>query len=474
MFVKRLLFCLLSLFVAVSAFAGARAKYVFYFIGDGMGVNQVNCTETYLAAIEGRLGTSPLRFADFPVVAFASTCSATNGVTDSAAAGTALASGHKTGNGVLGMSADLSAPVRSIAEQAKAAGVAVGIATSVSVDHATPAAFYAHVGNRSCYHEIGAQLPRSGFDFFGGSDFLIPGGGNASEEADLYEQCRKNGYAVFRGLQEFQRGKADAEKIVLLEAEGEARESLPYAIDRKSGDMSLADMTRAGIDHLSRTAGEKGFFFMLEGGKIDWAAHANDAGTLVREVEDLDRAVRVACEFYEKHPEETLIVVTADHETGGLSLGRGPYELRLDLLKYQKMSVEAYSRRLSKLLGEEKTLTWEFVERDLAENWGFGAGVEIDERQKARLHRAFDALSDGAAAGKKTLYAAVDVLADTARAVLAECALVGWQSGGHSAGYVPVFAIGAGSELFGGRVDNTVIPEKIAEATGWTLSSPSR
>lgn len=132
------------LFVCVAVIANAQAKYVFYFIGDGMGVNQVNGTEMYRAEIQkGRIGVEPLLFTRFPVGTMATTFSATNSVTDSSAAGTALSTGEKTYNGAIGMD-DQKNPLQTVAEKAKKAGKKVGVTTSVSVDHATPAAFYAH------------------------------------------------------------------------------------------------------------------------------------------------------------------------------------------------------------------------------------------------------------------------------------------------------------------------------------------
>lgn len=470
---KRMLLAVALCMVAMIGFAQGKAKYVFYFIGDGMGVNQVNGTETYLAALEGRIGTTPLCFADFPASALVTTFSGTNGVTDSAAAGTALATGHKTKNDALGVLADLSTPIYSVAVSAKKGGAAVGVATSVSIDHATPAAFYAHVGYRGEYYKIGTQLPKTGFDYFGGSGFLKPTDKNNPDAPDLYKQCEQAGYVIARGYKDFQKKMRKADKIILFQTEAATKEnpkSLPYAIDRKKGDLTLQDITRAGIGQLSKSEREgKGFFLMVEGGKIDWACHSNDAATVFHEVKDFDDAIRVAYEFYSQHPDETLIVVTADHETGGIALGRGPYELHTDVFKYQRMSTEAYSRHLSALRQSGKAFTWELVERDLAENWGFGKGVTLSEGQISRLKKAFDALAAGSAEQSKSLYASADALADNARTILAECALVGWQSGGHSNGYVPLFAIGAGSELFNGRIDNTEIPRRIAKAAGWEM-----
>lgn len=139
--------------------------------------------------------------------------------------------------------------------------------------------------------------------------------------------------------------------MILLQTEEASktdRASLPYAIDRKKSDLTLQQITRAGIKFLTQQA-KNGFFLMVEGGKIDWACHSNDAATVFHEVIDMDQAIRVAYEFYEQHPDETLIVVTADHETGGISLGCGPYELHTDVLRYQRMSAEAYGKHIKAL-----------------------------------------------------------------------------------------------------------------------------
>ena len=225
--------------MALAAMAGGKAKYVFYFIGDGMGVNQVNGTETYMAATEGRIGTAPLCFAQFPVAGLVTTFSASNGITDSAAGGTALATGHKTKNGAIGVTADLSAPVQNVAAAAKAEGMAVGIATSVSIDHATPASFYAHVKDRGMYHQIGKDLITAGFDFYAGSDFLQPENKELSGDQTLYDQCEKAGYTIARGYEDYQAKAGSASKMLLLQTEAASRKdrtALPYAIDRRGGE----------------------------------------------------------------------------------------------------------------------------------------------------------------------------------------------------------------------------------------------
>lgn len=463
---KRFLILSSALLMAFSVWAEGRAKYVFYFIGDGMGVNQVNLTETFLAAREGRIGIKPLQFAQFPHAALVTTYSATNGVTDSAAGGTALASGHKTRNGVLGMLADQKTHIPSIAERAKKSGRAVGIMTSVSLDHATPAAFYAHVPARNMYYQIGKDMIAAGFDFYGGSDFLKPSDGAKTGEASLYRQSEDAGYTMVRGYEDYLSKKDEAARVILMqpeEASDKDRSKVPYAIDRSEQDLTLAQITRAGLDFLTMR-GDEGFFMMVEGGAIDWACHANDAATMVRETEDLNEAVCVAYDFYQQHPDETLIVVTADHETGGLALGTGPYEMHTHVLDYQKMSVAAYSaevRRMRETLKDN--FTWEEVKKSLTRVFGFWDKIQLSENQTKKLKDAYKRIVRGIAHNSESLYQKDEELAAVAKRIMNETARIGWQSGGHSNGYVPVFAIGVGADRFSGRMDNTDIPKIIAE-----------
>ena len=460
---KRLSYLLL--FVLLAGMASAQtAKYVFYFIGDGMGVNQVNGTEMYLAEQEGRIGAKSLLFTTFPVASVATTFSATNSVTDSSAAGTALATGSKTYNGAIGMD-DQKQPLQSVAAQAKAAGKKVGVATSVSVDHATPAAFYAYQPDRDMYYEIATDLPKAGFDFYAGGGFLKPTTTADKKEApSIFPIIEAAGYTVARGLQEYQAKAAEAGKMVLIQKEGSAPDCLPYAIDRQEGDLSLAEITQSAIDFLTKGK-DKGFFLMVEGGKIDWACHGNDAATVFHEVVDMDNAIRVAYEFYKKHPKETLIVVTADHETGGLGLGTGPYKLNLKVLDAQKQSQDELSRAITNLRRMRKVINWEEMKEFLGEKMGFWKELPLNWEQEKMLRDAYeDSFVKKHVVFEESLYAKTEPLAVAAKKVMSQLAYLGWCSGGHSAGYVPVYAIGAGSKLFMGKMDNTDIPKRIAKA----------
>ena len=468
---NRLSIILLMFLFALTLSAQGKAKYVFYFIGDGMGVNQVNAAETYLGALQGRIGIQPLCFPSFPYSAFVNTQSATNGVTDSAAGGTALACGQKTKNGTLGMLKDLTTSVSSIADWARNSGAAVGITTSVAIDHATPAAFYAHVKERHEQYTIGKQLVESANDFYAGSDFTIPTDPEYPNGPTLYEEANAKGFTISRGYADYQKRAANAKKMILLQSEEASkadRYSIPYALDRKDGDLTLTDITRAGIDFLMKKQGEKnGFFMMIEGGKIDWACHANDLA-FIPELIDMDNAVKVAYDFYKQHPDETLIIVTADHETGGIVLSRGLYEINLAAVGNQRITIEKLGKELHKMHDVKgDKLLWDDVKTFLAENFGFWDKISLTDEQTQRLESSFKKIMDGTSKDQRTLYQNDDELAVTVRNIMSECAQVGWHVTSHSNGYVPCFAIGVGAEQIHGRIDNTEIPKIVAKAAGW-------
>ena len=465
---KKALLTISLIAMALSAIAQQTPKYVFYFIGDGMGMNQVNGTETYLAAQEGRIGTKPLLFADFPCTAFATTYSASNGITDSAAGGTALATGEKTYNGCLGLMPDSATVVTSVAVWAKNAGAAVGVTTSVSVDHATPASFYAHQKDRGMYYEVGKDLVASGFDFFAGSDFLKP---DRKGEPSIYVQAQNAGYTISRGYKDYLKKAKSADRMIMLQTEEASkrdRHSIPYAIDRKKGDMTLQEITRAGINFLYKKNPEK-FFLMIEGGKIDWACHDNDAATVFEEIIDMDNAVRVAYEFYCQHPDETLIVITADHETGGIGLGNRDYVQRTERLKRQQMSVAEYSKHLDELFKKHgEKITYALIKADLKKNFGFWQTISLSEKQEDDLQQAYDDIIAGRSKDHKSMYSKESAMAFLAKQILNYNSRIGWTSGSHTNGYVPVFAIGAGAETFHGRINNIEIPKMIGKVAGYT------
>ena len=427
---KRILGTLLLLLVVATGFA--QPKYIFYFIGDGMGPSHVLATELYLGELQGVIGRpQKLVFTQFPESAFVTTFSASNGVTDSAASGTALSTGYKTSNGRIGTDANGN-DVYSVAFDAKNAGMAVGIATTVCINHATPSAFYAHNENRNNYNEIAQWMLEADYDFYAGGDAKC----TAEQRNDLYTRAEKQGYTIARGYDDYKAKAKKAGKMMLYQKN--VAEEIPYTIDRTEKDLTLAQITKAGIDFLSRKNKKEGFFMMIEGGKIDYASHSDDAATMIHEVLDFNAAIEEAYEFYKKHKDETLIIVTADHETGGIVLGyTGQYKLNLKALESQKVSVD----NLVAMLKGLKETTWGEVEKMVKEN----VGVELRDK-----HNAEESVNMTHDLANKIAYNAIYDLDRKA--------LISWASGNHSGTFVPLFAIGEEADKFNGVIDNTDIP----------------
>ncbi|MCL2290593.1 MAG: alkaline phosphatase [Bacteroidetes bacterium] len=298
---------LLSCFLLFSLFpCSAQApKHIFLFIGDGLGIG----TLTYSEIIAKEKGET-LCFSQFPVTGLMTTHSADDLVTCSASAVTAMASGEKTKNSMLNIAPDsvhILTPISKILHQK---GYWIGVATTVSLDHATPAGFYAHSLSRKNYYDIAKQLPASGFRFFAGSGFLDP---EPKDSVSIFALLRENGYAVFTSIHQCFGSKSL--KNVLIQPQDKDNVQLPYSISKDKNDFTLAQITQLGIQKLS--ALNEPFFFMIEGGLIDWAAHDNLAEEVYGEVKEFSEAIEVALAFYKEHPKETLIIVAADHETGG-------------------------------------------------------------------------------------------------------------------------------------------------------------
>lgn len=454
------------LFVAIlfSVLSFAQAKYIFYFIGDGMGTNQVLASEMYLAELEGRIGRKPLLMTQFPYSGQVATFSASNGITDSSAAGTCLATGTKTNNGTLGLSPQKDT-LRTIAEILQQQGYGIGIMTTVAIDHATPAAFYAKVPDRDQYYEIGTQLAYTDFDFFGGAGFHKPVNKHNKKTPNLYDLCEEQGYTFAHGYADAQT-KMNAPKLILTQTtDGIDRTkqagSLPYAIDRQEDALTLRQIVSTAIPYLSQRHDR--FFMMVEGGMIDYACHGQDGATAIGETLDMDAALEEAYNFYLAHPDETLIVVTADHETGGMAMGNGGYVLNLQALQHQHCSSWILSDQLSSLF-KDNTPTWEMVKDLLTQQLGFYTSVELTADEDARLHNLYNravAHKDGKV---KTLYKTMNELGSTAIALLNKKAHLGWTSYDHTAHAVPVFAVGVGAERFTGWHDNTEIAPLILKA----------
>lgn len=454
----------LSLLLAISAAAVAMAdapRYIFYFIGDGMGMGQVMATEAYNRTVLGN--NTPILMMQFPVASQSTTFSASSPVTDSAAAGTALATGNKTRNGMLGMSPD-SVPVRSIAAELAGKGYGIALVTSVPIDDATPGAFYAHVPNRGMYYEIGRQAAESGYDFLAGSNLR----GTKDKEGkpnDLLDTFAANGVEIVHGMEQLASAKSD--RILLLNPEEITLGQISFTIDSVAGALNLPDMTEAAINHMKAHKPDR-FFMMVEGGNIDYGGHANDGGTIIKETLNFNQALRHAYDFYLAHPDETLIVVTADHETGGLGLGNNTvgYDLHLGYYDYQKMSKDRLADYCRSARNSRRIYEWEDMQDFLSRNLGFWGPVPVTDEQTAMLKEEFEKCFKGEApTDKKTLYNSFNTFTELVYKVLDNLTGLGWTTNGHSGGLVPVYAIGNGAELFTPLTDNTAIPKNIRRIT---------
>ena len=257
--------------------------------------------------------------------------------------------------------------------------------------------------------------------------------------------------------------------LVLSPFHKEKQNEIGFTIDSIAGALTLPALTRAGLDQLQRTSPDR-FFMMVEGGNIDHAGHGNDGGTILREVINFNQALQEAYDFYLAHPDETLIVVTADHETGGMSVGcrETGYSVRLENAAGQKISKEEFSNLCRAMLRSRRIYTWDDMQEILRDELGFGVNLKLTPEETERLHTMFDEVFEKRASGldQKTLYATFDGFTNEVFNILNAKSGMGWTTGGHSGMPVPVYAVGVDSQLFSPLNDNTDIPAKILSIAG--------
>ena len=443
---------------SVSGLQAKTPKYVFYFIGDGMGIAEATNAQLYNKEVLG--SDKPLLMTTFPVVSMITTHSASSDVTDSAAAGTALATGNKTRNGMLGMDADTVA-VTSVARHLKDAGWGVGLVTSVGIDDATPAAFYTHVPNRGDFYDIDRSLAESGYDFLAGAGMRGTKGKDGKPN-DIWDLLKANNVSVAIGMEQLD---PKAKKVLLLSPfHEEMNNEIGYTVDSLAGGLRLPEMTRAGISHLKRVSPDR-FFMMVEGGNIDHAGHGNDGGTSVREVLNFNEALQEAYNFYLEHPDETLILVTADHETGGMSVGcrTTGYSAHPEVARAQKISKDKFSELTRSMINSGDTYTWEYMQTLLADKFGFGTAVKLSDNEQKELRELFDKTFVEHKAGDdlKTLYSSSNRFVERVFSLLNGKSGFGWTTNDHTGHPVPLYVVGAGAGHFSNFNDNTDLPKKI-------------
>lgn len=446
-----------------SSYSGKAAKYVFFFIGDGMAQPQIAAAEAYLAQANNSsaVNSDQLTFTKFPAQGMSTTYAADRYITDSAAAGTALATGKKTNCGVVGMDPAKAENYTSLSEIAHKAGMKVGIISSVCIDHATPASFYAHQPTRNDYYEIDLQMIDSGFEYFAGGNPRL--GKTPKDKKNILEIMKEKGWTIADDRSKLE-GLTSKDFPILAYGTCFKGDTLKYDLDREKEDVSLAEFTKKGIEVLDN---DKGFFIMVESGKIDWAGHANDAASNIHDTIAFSESIQVALDFYKKHPKETLIVVTGDHETGGMTLGFSgtKYESAFTEVAKQKKSYEWFDKYVVKPYKKDHKNGGSFsdLEGKIAENFGL---TDLSDYERSRLKEAFARSMKGDVEKSKAkedylLYGGYEPLTMTITHLANQRAGLGWTTYSHTAVPVPVFAVGAGQGLFNGYYDNTDVQKKI-------------
>lgn len=459
-------------------------KYIFYLIGDGMGSPQINMTEAALNNPNFKLnltksvGIGDMNLRDFPVAGMQTTHAEDRYITGSAASATALATGFKTTIGTISMNGDATASYETMAEMAKAKGMKVGVVSSVSIDHATPACFYAHTNSRNNYQDIGQDLIASDFDYFAGgsvrhnkySGYTID---NFISDAEAAGYTYVNTKSAFDALNPAS-GKviATLEKFYTNTGDGCA---LPFTMDldaqvSDNDKITLSDFTEKGIELLDN---EDGFFLMVEAGKVDWACHANDVVAATHNMVEFDNVVKLALDFYYAHPDETLIVVTGDHECGGLTLGFAStgYESAFDILQYQEESYVEFSEKVYGWAAAGD-VTFEEAMEEAKASFGLGdaslhADLALSDYESDLLEEAFGRSMSGQSTHApeeiSVIYGYYDPFTVTITHILNNKAGIDWTSYSHTGVPIPVFAIGQGMYEFSGYYDNTDVAKKIID-----------
>lgn len=450
----------LTLFSVDSVCAGLddspQPKNIIFFIADGAGPAYYTMTRDYQRYVNGR----EQLFIDSYLTGTVRTYSTDSRVTDSAASATSYASGIKTYNGAIGVDT-LRRPMLTALEAAERAGLATGLVATSSITHATPASFSSHVSNRQMEPEIAAQQIDKEIEILlgGGRQFYLPAseGGVRTDGRDLLEEASEQGYAVANDLAAFR--SIEQTPILSLFTSGQ----MSYEIDRDTlAEPSLPEMTAKALALLRNAPG--GFFLVVEASRVDHAGHANDAASAVREMLAYDQAFKIAVEFAEEDG-GTLVLATADHNTGGLSLGRtlppdempqgaetywralfgrSDYEWDPGVLRAVSASAELIASRLNDQTGSSAETMREF------------AGIETLTDAESRA-------IESARSGEGNLLLTIGE-------IISRRAGIGWTTGGHTGVDVNLYAFGPESERFRGNLDNADIGKTLLEMLGSEVS----
>lgn len=437
--------------------AEQQSKNLIVLIGDGMGPPQTSLTRLYAQEYEEQAHL----FMDDYLVGTNSTKSApsldgkeSGLVTDSAAAGTAFATGHKTYNGAISLTNEpVAKPLGSILEAAKASGKGTGLITTARLTHATPAVYASHVRSRDNESAIASQYAEADIDvLIGGGESYFVGdekdakfGATAREDGEnLVETFKDQGYTLAYNKKEL--AQAEGDRLLALLSDSH----VPYVLDREATIPTLTEQVEKAISVLEKN--DEGFVIMVEAGRIDHAAHANDTHSVVQELLEFDEAFEAAVKYAEKSG-DTSVIATADHETGGLTIGRdGVYDLYMDVFK----NVTGSSEKIGQLLDEATTEE----ERKAI----FKEYAQIDDLTAEELQRFTEE------ADKETSIGGGGVFNE----IIAKRSNVGWTGYGHTGVDVDVYGYGPAAELVKGAQDNTDFAKAGADILDLDLESVTK
>ena len=492
-------------------YSGKKPKYIFLFIGDGMSYSQLQLADYYLK----ETGNNGLDILKLSTSGTMQNPDKTSLIPDSASTATAMATGEKTKSGNINVSEDGKEKYETITQKLKKDGYKIGIATTVNINHATPAGFSAHRESRKGYYEIGKEMLNTGFDYFAGGDFKDKNGENGDKKS-LEKIAEEKGYTVADSEKEFDKlgndfdvkklkNSSKDEKYLVISEDRKKTDAMKYSIDKRyelengaEESASISDYVKKGIDILydnnekdKKDKKDKGFLMVVEGGKIDWACHKNDAASALHETIDLDNAVDEALKFYNNHKDETLIIVTGDHETGGLAIGNSSseYDTHLENLGLQKISCDRFNEEYVSKYKKEKT-DFKYVLKDIEYVFGLEKplifkeekvkkdsdddhkhsdenSLKLSKSEYERLKKAYELTIEKSSKDRtkeeSILYGSHEPITVEAARILAQKSGIGFTSFSHTAAPMAVFAEGVGASEFGGMYDNTELYEKLIE-----------
>ena len=425
-FVNTILLSALSLGVVAQ-----EPKNVIMVVGDGMGPAYTTAYR-YFADDKNTLDVEQTVF-DRMLVGMASTYPAriSGYVTDSAAGATALATGVKSYNGAIAVNVDKK-PVSTVLEWAKEQGMKTGVAVTSQINHATPAGYSAHNESRKNYDQIADSYFDEKINDHFVLDVMLGGGWDyfIREDRNLVAEFKKAGYQYVDNIAHLKTANSKQPLLGLF-----AEQGLNWALDMPP-KQRLKTLTQAAVEHLEN---DQGFFLLVEASQIDWAGHSNDVGAAMSEMQDLAQTMTWLEQYVDAHP-DTLLVLTADHSTGGFTIGANKiYRWEPQWLDNLQASPYAIAKQL--MSAEKKSAL-------AAELLGFS----LNEEEKSKIE-AIDTQDEEIA--YQTVKTLLDVRTNT-----------GWTTGGHTGVDVPVFAKGPGSEMFRGMLNNTQVADNIFSLLG--------